>query len=228
VKRFDFILFDADNTLFDYDRAERHALTTTLRELGAEASEAVHRTYRRINADYWRRFENGTVTAADLRSGRFADLAAEIGLDIAGEQMSSRYLRHLGQASFLIDGAQSVVEELSRRGFLLGLITNGLEDVQKSRLSLSPIAEYFSSVTISDEVGAKKPDPKIFEIAFSRSGNPDKSRSLVVGDSLTSDMAGGRNFGIATCWYNPEGNPAPQDSPPDYEISALHHIFDLM
>mgnify|MGYP006280779523 CR=1 FL=1 len=233
MRRFDFVLFDADNTLFDYDRAEGFALESLLKERGVELGPDVHDTYRRINAEYWRRYEQGEVTQDELRVGRFAEFAKAVGVEADAAGLSERYLEFLASAGFLIQGAEQIVAALAEAEVTLGLITNGIEEVQRGRLSRSPLADAFVSVTISGEVGSKKPDRRIFEIAFQRSGNPEKDRSIIVGDSLSSDIAGGHNFGIATCWFNPSGARIREDlvssgRTPDYVVSDLGELREVV
>ncbi len=223
--KYTWLLFDADGTLFDYDRAEVVALQRTFEQMGDGFEPGYVRAYRRINADLWRAYERGEIDQVRLRTERFARLSAALGLDLDAAQFSDRYLQHLGQATYLIPGAEEVLAALHGK-VGLGLITNGIADVQRSRLGRSTIGGYLSPWIISEEVGVAKPDRAIFEIAFEKMGQPRKEEVLIIGDSLTSDMQGGRNFGIDTCWFNPAGKR--RLSPVRYEIHDLREIPDLV
>jgi 2-haloacid dehalogenase len=222
-----YLLFDADAPLFDYDRAEFTALTNTLAQFGHPCPPETLQIYRRVNAQAWRDFERRLITAERLRIARFEALFAETGLALDPRAFSIQYLIQLSQAAELLDGALEVVQALSG-GHRMAIITNGLKEVQRSRFERSTIFPYFAELIISDEVGVAKPDPGIFDIALRRLGNPDKQSVLVIGDSLSSDMRGGHNAGLATCWYNPSGQPRPAEPPITYEIRHLSELLPLL
>ena len=221
------LLFDADGTLFDYDRAEATALEQAFAECGTQFDSACLNTYREINAHVWREFENGRITAERLRLRRFELLFEALRQPLTPAAFSPVYLRHLAGASHLIDGARDVVPALCAK-YRLALITNGLRDVQRPRLTGSAIRDCFAEVIISEEVGAAKPDPAIFDAAFERLGRPLRAEVLLVGDSLTSDIAGGRGYGLDTCWFNPNGVARPADATSTYEIRHLNELARLL
>ena len=227
LRRYTCLLFDADGTLFDYDRAEATALEQAFAELGAEFGPDCLKTYREINTRVWREFEDGRITADRLRLRRFELLFETLGQPLAPAAFSLIYLRYLARGSQLIEGAHEVVPAL-RAKYRLALITNGLRDVQRPRLAGSAIRDCFEQVIISEEVGAAKPDPAIFEAAFERLGRPPRASVLLVGDSLTSDIAGGRNYGLDTCWFNPTGTARPADDTSTYEIRHLNELARLL
>jgi YjjG family noncanonical pyrimidine nucleotidase len=214
------LLFDADGTLFDYDRAETWALAETFAQYGQAFQNGYSQTYRRVNDPLWDAFEQGAITQDRLKVLRFELWFEELGFDIDPAAFSDSYSRQLGKATFLIDGAEEIVATLSN-GYRLFIITNGLTDVQRPRFGASTIGHYFSDWVISEEVGFAKPDPCIFDIVFERMGRPPRESVLIIGDSLSSDMAGGIAYGIDTCWYNPAGREA------DPALSVTHEIRDL-
>lgn len=221
---YSWILFDADGTLFDYDRAEGIALESAFADMGLAFQPGYVPVYRRINEAIWKAFERGEIAQARLRLERFERLFEAAGVQADAAAFSAVYLRHLGEGAFLIDGAEAVVGALRGR-VRLALITNGLQEVQRSRLARSAIRDEFEVVIVSEEVGASKPDARIFDAAFERMGWPDKSQVLLVGDSLTSDMAGGIAYGIDTCWFNPDGQEG--TLPVCYEIQDLGQVLTL-
>jgi len=160
-----------------------------------------------------------------LRVKRFRLFLDETGLSADPEIVSPLYLRNLALGADLLDGALEVVSALKGR-YHLALVTNGLADVQRPRLGNSALANYFERVFISEELGAVKPTREYFEIVFENIGQPPKNKVLIIGDSLTSDMRGGVEYGIDTCWYNPAGKTT--ELPVTYQISQLPELIKLL
>jgi len=221
------ILFDADGTLFDYDAAEFNALKLSFVSFKLPFAKDYLDLYRQFNKVLWDNFERGETTIPLLKTQRFKLLLEELGVKTDPQLFSSTYLNHLSKQTDLIEGAIEIVQNLYKK-FSLVLITNGIKEVQRSRLSLSPINEYFFDIIISDEVGAAKPDKRIFEIAHSRMNSPDKDSILMIGDNLGSDIKGGNAFGIDTCWYNPDSTEPYDTIKPTYKIKDLNEIPDLV
>ena len=223
--KYTWLLFDADDTLFDFPRAEANALKWTLDELGITSSPAYFEIYARCNLSVWKEFERGLVTSMELRTKRFRLFFNEIGLAANPDVVSPLYLRNLALGTDLLPGAEEVVRALKPR-FHLALVTNGLADVQRPRLERSALADCFEKVFISEEVGAAKPSTPYFDAVFRAIGSPPKNEVLIIGDSLTSDVQGGINYGIDTCWYNPNGKAA--DSPITYQITQLLDLIQIL
>jgi 2-haloacid dehalogenase len=225
--KYELLLFDADGTLFDYNRAEAWSLEQTIQDLGIQFTESIKTTYRDINHKLWAEFEQGVVTIAEIRVERFSKLltALHCGADPAAAGES--YLAYLGKAGFLIDGTTELLDNLYGK-LPLALITNGITETQYGRLEASGIGKYFDPIIISGEVGSQKPDPAIFESLFIKANFHHKEKALIIGDSLTSDMQGGINFGIDTCWYNPEGKSPNPDIPVTYEIRELAELLQIL
>jgi 2-haloacid dehalogenase len=227
MKRYQGFLFDADNTLFDYDRAEWEALTATLgAALPGVPREKALASYHEINAGFWRRFEQGTVLLSELKAGRFQALLESLHCDGDADAISSRYLEELSRRAYFLPHAREVIEQLSR-SFPLALVTNGIGMVQRGRMARSGIQDRFRALIISEELGIAKPDPRFFHAAVEALAvSPDKL--LCVGDNPASDVEGARAAGIDACWYAPRGQtwPGPTE-PPAFVISDLREILDL-
>jgi len=219
------VFFDADDTLFDYPRAERAALRACLREFGLRIDlAACVEAYRRHNRDMWQAFERGEITQATLRVERFRRLAAEFGIDhLPLEKVSVYYLEALSGQPQLLPGALTTVRALAKK-FPLALITNGIASVQRRRFDASPITRYFQAVVISEEAGVAKPDPRIFEPAL-RTIGLEAGDVLYVGDSVTSDMAAARNAGMDFAWFNPGRLPIPDGHGPAFNIARLQELL---
>jgi len=225
--RYDWVFFDADGTLFDYPAAEAAALRGAFAGCGLRFDSGVGPLYSEINAAIWREYELGEITQGRLRTERFERLFERLGMSADPAEFSRRYLVILGGQTALLDGAEAIVRGLHGKLGLL-LLTNGLADVQRPRFAASAIGEFFSEIVISEEVGVAKPDPAIFDLAFDRIGRPPRSSVLVVGDSLTSDVAGGIAAGLDTCWYNPAGVANGHGVEPTYEIRSLADLLEIV
>ncbi|MBN1835754.1 MAG: YjjG family noncanonical pyrimidine nucleotidase [Spirochaetales bacterium] len=242
MRQFRGFLIDADNTLFDFNRAERCALQDTLEAHGIDGrSPEVYRRYHDINDQLWREFEAGRISQTALREERFSRLLDWLdpvdgpadgkverprrwetsGLAAA---LSHYYLRSLGRRGYLLPHARRVLAALSSAA-RLALLTNGISEVQRGRLAASGIASHFTTILISGEVGLAKPDPRIFALALNRLGLP-AVEVLCVGDSPSSDIRGARLAGIATCWFarGAAGYP-PEEPAPDYRIRDLRDLL---
>lgn len=217
------LLFDADNTLFDFTKAEEKSLKATFELQKLSYSQKFVEVYKMINHAVWEAFERGELTAVEVKLLRFEKLLNEINVKGDASQFSQTYVQQLGNCPDLIPGAEELLASLAPR-YKIGMITNGLKVVQRSRLALSPIQNYFDPIIISDEVGSKKPEPAIFDIAFSAMNNPAKEEVIIIGDSLSSDMLGGINYGIDTCWYNPHNKENNHNLPVTYEIKSLAEL----
>ncbi len=227
MKRYKGFLFDADNTIFDYDRAETEALTATLgAALPAVPLEEALEAYRGINAGFWRKFEQGIVSLEELKSGRFQGLLDALRTEGDAGAISAQYLQQLSERAYFLPFAREVIEELSR-SFALALVTNGIGMVQRGRLARSGIGRHFQALIISEELGIAKPDPRFFHAAVKAISIPPEEL-LCIGDNPGSDIEGARAAGIDACWYAPKGQPWPgPGAPPLFVISDLREILDL-
>jgi 2-haloacid dehalogenase len=227
MKPYRWLLFDADDTLFDYDRSEVTALENACRHFNLAYSPGTLETYKKYNRQLWRAFELGEVTSEELRVRRFELLFGELGLSQNAGEFSQVYLEELSGCAFLLDGAEEVVRVLHQK-YRLAMITNGLKIVQRPRIARSAIHDCFEDLIISEEIGAAKPETLFFEMTFQRLGYPTKEECLVIGDSLTSDMLGGCNYGLDTCWFNPKHLTRPAELAITYEIQRLEELNILL
>jgi 2-haloacid dehalogenase len=223
--KYTWLLFDADDTLFDFPRAEANALRWTLEQSGLPFQPAYFEIYSRFNQQVWKEFERGELTALELRTKRFRLFFHEVGLAGDPETVSPLYLRNLALGSDLLPGAEEIIRAVQGR-YHLALVTNGLKDVQRPRLERSVLRDSFERVFISEEVGAAKPSPAYFEAVFAGIGQPPKNSVLLIGDSLSSDMRGGVEYGIDTCWYNPAGKTT--ELAVTYQIGQLPELLTLL
>ena len=224
--RYSTILFDLDNTLYDSDIAADIAFETTLASVGVLPTPDLLDTFVAINVDLWGKVEQGVLTPNEVRSLRFAQLIERGGFAADPEAMGDAYVLGLGSNGELYDGALAMLAEVAMDASL-GLVTNGIGEVQRMRVARTDIGRYFDAIVISGEVGVAKPGAEIFDIAFEQLGHPDKASTIIVGDSLSSDMRGGIDYGIATCLYAPNGSPE-TDLPITHRITDLTEIPDIV
>lgn len=224
------VLFDLDGTLLDYAAAETTAVAATLSRAGLSVTDALMEDYRQVNRRHWEALERGETTAAQLRLDRWRELLAAHRADTVDVvELAEHYLGDLATGAQVCDGAHEVVCDLAA-DHSIAFITNGLADVQRPRLQASGLSDHAEVVIISDEVGAAKPAPAIFDAAFDAMGAPPRADVIVVGDSLTADVAGGRDYGLRTVWVAHPDAPDPgADAPqPDHRIGHLRQLPPLL
>ncbi len=226
--RYDWIFFDLDNTLMDFTEASKLAFSSAFQTLGLREEEGHYAIYENYNHQVWLDFEENRIDGITLRRKRFDDFMLAVGIKgIGGLEFNRIYLEFLVEHSFMLDGAIPLLDDL-KKNFSLAIITNGFKEVQRPRLDRLKITDYFSAIVVSDEIGVSKPDAAFFDIAMSACSFPSKDRILVVGDSLNSDMKGGVNYGLDTCWCNLKKLPNHSDILPMYEIHRLDQLHELL
>jgi 2-haloacid dehalogenase len=225
MPKYTWLLFDADDTLFDFPKAEANALKWTLEQAGLPFQPEFFSLYAQANQRVWKEFERGEVTSQELRVKRFRLFFDEARLSADPETVSPLYLRNLALGADLLPGAEKVIHTLKDR-FHLALVTNGLMDVQRPRLERSVLRGAFEQIFISEEMGAAKPSRAYFDAVFQALGQPARETVLIIGDSLTSDMQGGVDYGLPTCWYNPTGKTT--TLPVTYQITQLEELLPLL
>ncbi len=221
------VLFDLDHTLLDSDESEAAAFAHTMRFAGVADHGPLLDTYRRINLTMWAQVEAGTLLANDVRTRRFESFNRIVGIEADPVEMGEVFVEGLGGFGELYPGAIEVLEAVGGIA-VMGLVTNGISDVQRARVARLGIDRFFDAIVISSEVATSKPGSAIFDIAFERLGRPDRASALMVGDSLTSDMAGGHGYGIATCWYNPRREQPAVDFEIDHVITKLADVVGVV
>ena len=226
-QRFDIVLLDADETVYDFKLAEKTAVSLTLGDFGVEPTDEAVARYSAINLDCWKALERGELSREALKPTRFQRLFEEIGAaPVDFIAVNSAYEGYLSKQAFLLDGALEFVKKLHRYCKIY-LATNGLTIPQTGRFNRAAVRPYVDGIYISEQIGVSKPAKEYFEYIFRDLGITDKSRVIMVGDSLTSDMLGGRNAGLTTCLYLNGGEPTHSELC-DYEIKSYDEFFDIL
>lgn len=226
--KYDIILFDADNTILDFDRAEYEALRRAFAEYGIQIHDHLVEIYRKNNVALWQQLEKGLVTKDYVLNNRFVDTAKELDLHCDIMAISRLYEEYLHDGHYVINGATDVLQSLTDMGARLYMVTNGVLSIQNARLKGSGVSKYFLDRFVSEQVGFPKPQKAFFDHCFANVPNFDRGKTLIVGDSLTSDIQGGINANIDTCWYNPKHLPNGRRIIPTYEIDNLNQLFDIV
>lgn len=222
----EFLFIDLDDTILDFKKEENVAVKKTLADFGVEPTEAVCSRYSIINQQHWEAMERKELTRQQVLVGRFAVLFQELGVDVDPAECSRQYTQNLAIGHFFLPGAREAVEALSKK-YKLYMTSNGTAWVQRSRLESADIEKFFLDIFISQEIGYNKPAPEFFAGCFAKIPDFDPAKAMIVGDSLSSDILGGKNAGIATCWVNPKHKPA-GNIVPDYEIEDLTQLENLL
>ena len=226
--KYELLLFDADGTLFDFEKCEADALSNTLSRFNISfPDEDLSALFKRVNIKIWEEFENKLITAGELKTERFRRYFSLINVDADPQEFSNEYLLNLSRGTDLLPGALDLIKSI-HTDFKIVIITNGLTSVQKPRFENSAIFPYVDKYVISEEFGIPKPNKEIFEHALSVAGHAEKSTTLMIGDKLSSDIKGGINFGVDTCWYNPYSKPNSSDIKPMYEIKSLPELKQII
>jgi 2-haloacid dehalogenase len=221
------LLFDLDGTILDYNQSESVALNNAFyKTFGEYPSDNIISVYQQINSELWQKFENGTIELHKLKRKRFGDLFLSFNLDADPETFSSIYLGELAQGGYLLEGALETLEYCSAK-YRIGAITNGIGDVQRSRIKTAKIDHFFETVVISNDVGIAKPDPGIFNIAMDRMKLKEKRELLMIGDSLSSDILGGINSDIDTCWIKRDSHEK-DGIVPVYTITSINELKEIL
>ncbi len=223
----EFLFLDLDDTILDFHKAERVALAKTIRDFGVEPTEEVLSRYHLINKWHWEQLELGNLTRQQVLTGRFRVLFDELGVDADPAAVTATYAENLAIGHYFLPGAEEAVKTLFPK-YRLFLASNGTASVQKGRMTSANLYRFFEKVFVSQEIGHNKPSKAYFDACFSQIQDFDPSRAMIVGDSLTSDIRGGNNAGIKTCWVNPGHSPRNPEIRVDYEIEMLAQLPALL
>lgn len=222
----EFLFLDLDDTILDFHKAERIAISKTIRKFGVEPTEEILNLYHGINKWHWEQLELGKLTRAEVLVNRFGVLFGKLGVEVDAPKCAKVYENNLSQGHWFLPGAEEAVDRLHKK-YRLFLASNGTAVVQKGRMTSANLYRFFEQVFVSQEIGHNKPSKAYFDGCFSRIPGFDPAKAIMVGDSLSSDVKGGINAGIKTVWVNPEHKDC-GDIRPDYEIEALSQLEELL
>lgn len=226
INKYTTIYFDLDNTILDFTAAEYKAIRQLLALHNLPVIDEVVSTYSKINQTWWERFEKGEIEKSQIFAGRFNDLLNHFNFTGDPEKMGEDYFDFLSMGFDSVDGAQTVLEYLKGKGYTVCITTNGVSRTQYRRIDGCGLKQYFDYIFVSEDARHQKPEREYFDFVMSNTPEKDKSKILVIGDSMSSDILGAINFGVDSCWYNPKGKIATHKS--TYEIANIMQICDIL
>jgi len=223
-----YLFLDLDDTILDFKKAEAIAIRRTMAAYGADPTDANAARYSVVNDLHWKALERGEMTREQVLKGRFSMFFGELGIPVDPAAVAKTYETFLSQGHYFLPGAEEAVKEKLFGKYKLYLASNGTAVVQKGRMTSADLYPYFEESFVSQELGHNKPSKEYFEAAFARIPGFCREECIIVGDSLTSDIQGGKNAGLRTVWVNPGRKTAPDHLKPDYEIAALADLPKLL
>ncbi len=221
MRKYTTVLWDLDQTLLDFDRSMEYALQAVFAQYGLKINEEMTARYSVINRSYWLRLESGELSKEQVTVGRFRTFFEELGITHVSP-------RELGSVFFFMEGAKELVALLKERGYRQYVVTNGVNATQANKMRLSGLDRIMDGVFVSELMGYPKPRKEFFDGCFAALSDVDRNKCILVGDSLTSDMRGAENAGIASCWFNPEKQEKDVDVRTDYEIRRLEELISIL
>ncbi len=228
MRKFDIILWDVDQTLLDFKKSESYAIRFCFRKFGKEASDETVSAYSSINENFWKQIEKGQINKKEALVERFRTLFRQIGEeDIEAEAFQKEYADALGSVYYFQDDSYNLLNQLKGK-YRQYLVTNGVTYTQMKKLRLSGLDKLVDGIFVSEQLGVPKPHKEFFEQCFCAIPGFQREKALIVGDSLSSDMQGGNNAQISTCWYNPAGLENPFNIRIDYQIKDLNEIWNVL
>ena len=220
------LFLDLDNTLLDFNKAEYYAAKKLFEKYGLPSGDQAIKTYSSINAVFWKRFENGEIKKYEIYENRFKVFCEFYKVQADTAKMSTDYFTNLSEGYYTVDGTFDILDYLKSKNYRLYATTNGMSLTQFKRIKNSGLEPYFDNVFVSEDAGHQKPEKEYFEYVLKNIPEKDKSKILIVGDSQSSDILGGINIGIDTCWFNPK-----KEKPkhlPKYEIEDLLQLKNIL
>lgn len=223
-----YLLFDADNTLFDFTKASALAFKETMAQYDIPVKEDTYAVYLKINKSCWERLERGEISPKDIKSLRFRLFLDAIGATGETLAINDFYLERLAEKDYLLEGARAFLQDLKAADYSLSIITNGLKIVQRPRIARAGLTDIFDAITVSEEIGVAKPDPNFFEDCFRQLNHPSKKEMLIIGDTLKSDILGGINVGVDTVWFNRKEKENDSGVEATYEVKGFEELRNLL
>ena len=223
LQQWDWILFDADDTLFHFDAFG--GLQRLFKGYNVNFTSDDYHEYQAINKPLWVEYQNGAISALQLQHQRFNGWAEK--LSVTPDALNSGFLSAMAEICVPLEGAVALLNALKGK-VNMGIITNGFTALQQERLQRTGFRDYFDLLVISEQVGYAKPHPAIFNYALEKMGQPSPQRVLMVGDNPDSDILGGINAGLRTCWLNADGREKPVAITPDWQVSSLHELQSIL
>ena len=220
------LFLDLDNTLLDFNKAEETAIRKVLKANNLPFDDNAIKTYSKINLSFWKRFEKGEIEKSEIFEGRFIKFLEVMNLKGDTAKISKEYCGFLSEGYFTVDGAEDILTYLKNKRYYLCATTNGLSLTQFKRIKNSGLEPYFDGIFVSEATGHQKPEKGYFDYVIDNIPEKDRSKILIIGDSQSSDILGGINSDIDTCWYNQDNSASKYES--KYTIKNLSELKEIL
>lgn len=223
------VLWDLDQTLLDFNRAMNCAFRAVCKQYELYADDEIVARYAAINQSFWKRLELGEITQKEVALGRFRTLFQELKIGhVKPEEFNTAYQNELASVYFYMEGAKELVTTLRQKGYRQYIVTNGMASTQESKVRRSGLDQIMDGVFDSELLGYPKPMKEFFDACFAALPQIKREECILVGDSLSSDMRGANNAGVAACWFNPEHKEKEIAVRTDYEIHCLEELLQIL
>ncbi|HHK5535174.1 TPA: YjjG family noncanonical pyrimidine nucleotidase [Bacillus mobilis] len=227
MKKYKTLLFDVDDTLLDFQKAEKVALRMLFEERGINLTREVEAQYKKINKRLWEAFEGGEINRDEVLNTRFSILLKEYGEEVDGILFENNYRSYLEEGNQLMQGAFEFISQIQSE-YDLYIVTNGISQTQDKRLRNAGLHALFQGIFVSEDTGFQKPMKEYFDYVFERIPNFSPEKGLIIGDSLSADIKGGYAAGIDTCWFNREKKSNDSEVVPTYEVQNFEELYALL
>lgn len=221
------VLFDIDGTLLDFEKCAEQSMFTVAKEFGVELPENIVQVFHEINDSLWLKIEKKELTRDELRKIRWKLIFEAVGIDFDGPAFEERFFSYVSESCEKFDGAEQIMEYISKK-YTLCVASNAMYNQQVRRLTNAGLYGYVEKMFISEKIGYPKPDREFFDGCFKELGDVKKDEVIIIGDSISADIAGGAAYGIKTCWFNPKKKSAPEDIKIDYIVNSLEEIKNIL
>lgn len=218
------VLFDIDDTILDFGKCAEWAVKTAMEERNTEYRHEYYGVFKRINDDLWKKLEKGEITREELFNRRFNEIFAELGINLDGREFESRFLELLHESTEEVPGARELLKYLHSKNYRVYAVSNAMQTQQETRLKKSGLSRYFDGVFTSELLGASKPSMAFFGAFFERVPDISKDEVILIGDSLSADISGGKRYGLTTCWFNYAGKNSSGGSFSDFVVHSLNDV----
>lgn len=218
------ILLDVDGTLLDFNASAAISIHNMFARYGWDYNDDIFETYERINTALWEKYEKGEMKREDVLTTRFRMLFDRLGIDADEFTFEPEFRAELEINPVWMDGAEELLDYLGAK-YALYVVTNGVSSTQHKRMQLTGLDRIITKTFISEEVGAPKPRKEFFDACLD---GLDRDTVMLIGDSLTADIRGANDAGIKCVWFNPDGKTPAGIAVPDFTVTRLLDIKNIL
>lgn len=221
------VLIDVDNTLLDFNLGSKAIMQQLFDEYNHPFTDEIYRTYIEINDELWVKFELGKMTREEVYATRWKTVFERLGIELNSAEFETKYLEGLKTSAEKVEGAEELLVYLSSK-YPIYVASNAVQDRQVMRLEKAGLAKYITDIFTSEMLGAAKPAGEFFELCLKNAGDFKPQEVMMIGDSISADIEGGKACGLKTCWFNFEKTETPKDLETDYVVCNLHEIKNII